>query len=165
MTSIIITIIAFVLDIIFSNILPFMREDLSIFTTLLVPVTVYLVYPLYKEKKNYLIYSLIVGIVYDLIFTNLLFIDAIIFLLIGVVTIKMNKLCKINSYLNILYIVGVVIMYEVLLALGIGILNLVPITIPHVLYKIINTLLSNIIYGVVVYFIIDNFPKRIYINK
>lgn len=169
MISIIITIISFALDILFSNLLPFMKGDLSLFTPLLVPITIYLVYPFYQNKeKYYLIYSIIVGIIYDLIFTNLLFVNGIIFLMLGVITIKLNKTFEVNKYTNIINITFIIILYEAFFAGLIFVLHLVPITISSVIYKITHTLIMNIIYGMILYLIVDKITvkyKKVFINK
>ena len=56
MLSFSIFIIAFIMDGILSNFLPFLPEDLSYFTPLLTLTSILLVYPLYRKKeKNYFI--------------------------------------------------------------------------------------------------------------
>lgn len=169
MMGIVILVISFILDIIFSNILPFMKEDLSLFTPLLVPITIYLIYPFYKNNhKKYYLISILVGFIYDLVFTNLLFYDAVIFLLLAFLTVKLNKMFEIDKYRNILYLVLIIIIYESSLALFCIIFNLVPITFSSLFYKISHTLILNIIYGFIFFIIIENLPKRYrkgFINK
>ena len=82
-----------------------MKGDLSIFTSLFVPITIYLIYPFYKNQKlKYYIESFIIGIIYDLIFTNLLFFDGVIFLIISLVSVKIYKNFIVDKYKNIMYV-------------------------------------------------------------
>ena len=105
MKKTLIIISSFILDIILSNVLPFMKGDLSIFTSLFVPITIYLIYPFYKNQElKYYIESFIIGIIYDLIFTNLLFFDGVIFLIISLVSVKIYKNFIVDKYKNIMYI-------------------------------------------------------------
>ena len=135
MKKILIIISSFILDIILSNVLPFMKGDLSIFTSLFVPITIYLIYPFYKNQElRYYIESFIIGIIYDLIFTNLLFFDGVIFLII--------------------------ILYEFLVASIFLIFNLVPISFYDFIYKISHTLLINVVYGFLLYEIIGSGSRQ-----
>ena len=85
MLSIIILIIAFISDGVLSNFLPYLPNDLSLFTPLLTLTSLLLIYPLYrKEKLKYYAISIIFGFLYDLFYTNLLFFNAIIFFICGI---------------------------------------------------------------------------------
>ena len=67
----------------------------------------------------------------------------------------------------IIPIIVIITSYELINASIIWIFHLVPITLSKVIYKITHTLLLNIIYGVVIYFIISMIPnkyKKISIN-
>ena len=129
MKKILIIISSFILDIILSNVLPFMKGDLSIFTSLFVPITIYLIYPFYKNQElRYYIESFIIGIIYDLIFTNLLFFDGVIFLIISLVSVKIYKNFIVDKYKNIMYVFLIIILYEFLVASIFLIFNLVPIS-------------------------------------
>ena len=59
--SSIIVVISFILDIITSNIFPYMRENLSLLTPLFVPVSIYLIYPYYKSNNKYLNLTIIIN--------------------------------------------------------------------------------------------------------
>lgn len=161
MISIIIVFLSFVLDGILSNFLPYMIDDLSLFTPLLTIVSIFLVYPFYYHKeKNYYILSFIVGILYDLFYTNLLFFNGFMFLIIAYITVKLYRYLNIDYLKVVLYISLIIIIYESLSA-GIFLLfNLVPITIYKVLYKIGHSLLLNIIYGEIIFSIIQFIPKK-----
>ena len=81
MISIIIIIISLLLDGILSNYLPYLVNDLSLFTSLFTLVSIFIIYPFFKKKeKKYLITIFIIGIIYDLFYTNLLFFNGVLFL-------------------------------------------------------------------------------------
>ena len=84
LASIIILIISFILDGVLTNFLPYGVENISLFTPLLTIVALVVIYNFfYHEEKKYYILSFIVGILYDLFYTNLLFLDGLLFLLIA----------------------------------------------------------------------------------
>ena len=138
-----------------------MKGDLSIFTSLFVPITIYLIYPFYKNQElRYYIESFIIGIIYDLIFTNLLFFDGVIFLIISLVSVKIYKNFIVDKYKNIMYVFLIIILYEFLVASIFLIFNLVPISFYDFIYKISHTLLINVVYGFLLYEIIGSGSRQ-----
>ena len=168
MIPIIIMIISLLLDGLLTNYLPYIPNDLSLFTPLLTVVSIFIIYPFYRKKeKKYYITLFILGIVYDLFFTNLLFFNSLLFLLIGLVSRIINKNYEITFIRLIIYIPIIIILYESTTALIIFIYQLVPITIDKVIYKITHSLLLNIIYIEFIYLLLKIIPikyKKISIN-
>lgn len=155
MTSIII-VISFILDYFLSLYLPYERNSLSYLTPLFIPILIYLLYPLFKNKKTYIVISFIIGIIYDLTFTNLLFFNGIIFLLISFLTMLIYKYLKVNIYLNIIYILLVIISYELISILIYIIFGIISITFSDIIYRISHVIVINIIYGTIIYMFISN---------
>ena len=162
---VIISIVSLFLDLILSNFLPYMVNDLSLFTTMFSTITIFLVYKLFDDDKKYFIYSFIFGVIYDLFLTNLFLYDGIVFLFIAYISYLIYKNFEVNSIRNIIYIVLIIIIYELVFALSILLFNLVPISINKVFYKITHSLISNIIYGEFIYFIIKHITKKYRIRK
>ena len=161
LVSIIIIIISFILDGVLTNFLPYGVENISLFTPLLTIVALVVIYNFfYHEEKKYYILSFIVGILYDLFYTNLLFLDGLLFLLIAFVITKIYKLVGFNYMWIALDILISIIIYECSFALVIVIFNLVPMSIYRLLYKIGHSIILNIIYGELLYFIIRLLPKK-----
>ena len=105
MISYIIQILSLLLDGILTNFLPYLQNDLSLFTPLLSVISIFLIYPFFrKEKKKYLINVFIYGMIYDLFYTNLLFWNACIFLVIGLLTIFIYKNYEISLLKIILFL-------------------------------------------------------------
>ena len=166
MLGLIIIIISIYLDGFLSLFLPYIPHDLSFFTPMFTLVSLILIYPLYKKKeKKYYIISFIIGFIYDLLYTNLLFYNAVIFLLFGFIIKKVYDNFDITNFIISLYIIVLITSYEIIN--GLLICLLVPVTPIDVLYKITHSLLLNIIYGEVIFLIIRLLPykyKRIDIN-
>ena len=155
MTSLIIT-ISFVIDYYLSLYLPYEKNSLSYLTPLFIPILIYLLYPLFKNKKTYILVSIIIGIVYDLIYTNLLCFNGIIFLFISLITILIYKYFKNNIYLNIIYLLLIIIFYELVSVLLFIIFGVISVSIYEVFYKITHTIIINLIYGTTIYIVINH---------
>lgn len=161
MLSIIIMIISLLLDGLLTNYLPYLVNDLSYFTPLFTLISIFIVYPLYRKKeKEYFISIFILGFVYDLLFTNLLFFNAVLFAFIGFIIKYIIKNFELGYIKIIIYVLLIVIFYESLTALFLGVFNIVPITIDRLIYKITHSLLLNIIYSELLFIIIKLLPKR-----
>lgn len=166
--SLIILIISFVLEIILNNFLPYSINDLSLFTPMFSIVSLSLIYQfLKKDKIKYLFISIILGIIYDFVFTNLLFFNAILFFMIALVVISFNKYLDVNCINLILEIILIIFLYEIMSSIIIILFNLVPMSFYRLFYKISHSLLINIIYGEIVLLIIRLVPgkyKKLSIN-
>ena len=159
MISLIIIVISIILDGVLTNFLPYI--DLSIFTPLLTLVSIFMIYPFFKKKEiKYLIIVFIIGIIYDLLYTNLLFFNAVLFLEIGLITIYIYKNYEITALRLILYIIIIISLYEFSTGIILLIFNVVPVTFYKIIYKIINSLLLNIIYSELIYLLITKIPKK-----
>lgn len=168
MMTIIVLIISLLLDGLLTNYLPFLVGNLSLFTPLLTLVSLFVIYPYYrKREKRYFIIIFVVGIIYDLYYTNLLFFDAILFLIIGLVSRFICKNFEVSYLKLILYIVIIITIYELLYGVILLVFNLVPVTFNKILYKILHSLILNILYGEVIFIILKLIPnkyKKISIN-
>jgi len=153
--------VSLILDGLLTNYLPFMINQLSIFTPLLTLISIFLVFPLfYKKEKQYFITVFILGIIYDLFYTNLLFMNAILFLIIAFLTKFLYKNYEVTYIKLLLYICLLVICYESLTGLILFIFQIVPVTIYKVWYKIIHSLLLNMIYAEFLLCIINHIPRK-----
>jgi len=166
--SLIIILVSLLLDGILTNFLPYLYTNLSIFTPLLTLVSIFMIYPFFRKKeKTYFIIIFIVGIIYDLFYTNLLFFNGVLFVIIGLLIKYIYKTYEITPVRLILYIAIIISSYELLTGIILLIYNVVPVTFYKIFYKIVNSLLLNIIYGELIYLIIKLIPnkyKKISIN-
>ena len=146
-----IIIISFILDIILSNLLPYWKNSLSLFTTLFVPLTIYLIYPYYKTNKKYLREVFITGLLYDLFMTNLLFFNSFIFLILGIITISIYKKFKIDFKSNIIFSIIIIIIYEITEVIIFNISKMTIISLKELIYYIIHSILINLVYAEIVF--------------
>lgn len=164
---IIILLISLLLDGLLTNYLPYLVNDLSLFTPLLTLVAIFIVYPFFRKKElNYYLTAFFTGILYDLFYTNLLFFNAIIFLIIALITKYLYKNLEVSCLKLIIYIPLIVLIYESIQALILAIFSIVPITFTKLGYKIVHSLILNIIYGQLLYLItiLVKKKKKISIN-
>jgi len=153
-------ILSLLLDGILTNYLPFLVNDLSLFTPLFTLVSIFIIYPFYrKNEKKYFIIVIIIGLLYDLFYTNLLFLNAILFFIIGLLTKYLYKNLETSHLKLLIYIPIIIAVYESLTAIVLFTFNIVPITFSKLGYKIVHSLILNIIYGEIIYFI-SNIVKR-----
>ena len=102
--------ISIILDGVLSNFLPYTVNALSLFTPMLTVVSIFIIYPFYtKKEKYYYLMAIITGIIYDLFYTNMLFYNAVIFLILAIITKYINKNFEVN-YLNIIIQILVIIL-------------------------------------------------------
>lgn len=161
MVCMIILIFSFFLDGILTNFLPFSVGDLSIFTPLTTIVALVVLYPFfYRQEKKYFIFSFVTGIFYDLFYTNLWFLNGILFLFLAFLTTKLYKLIGDNYLKILLQILIMIFIYESSYALLIALFHLVPMTFGRLFYKISHSILLNLIYGEILYVIIRALPKK-----
>ena len=161
MVPIIVIISSLFFDGFLTNYLPYSKDSLSLFTPLLTVVSLILIYPFYRKKlKKYYTTSIVVGLIYDLLYTNLLFINSILFLIIAYITKIIYKNIEINHLNIIILSIIIICIYEGLNAIIIIIFNLVPITLESFMYKITHSLLLNIIITEIIYTIIKYLPKK-----
>lgn len=159
--STIILLISIVLDGILSNFLPYLVNDLSLFTPMLTVIAIFIIYPFFRKKeKNYFIIIFIVGMIYDLLYTNLLFFNGVLFLIIGFISLEIYKNFEISYLKLIIYLILIISAYEILTGIILLVFNMVPVTLYKVLYKITHSLILNVIYGELIYLIINLIPKK-----
>ena len=162
MLPIIIVSISLYLDGLLTNFLPYIENDLSLLTPMLTIVSLFIIYPFYrKRQKEYFILLGITGLIYDLLYTNLLFYDALVFMLFGLIIRTIYKNLDIAPIKNSLYVIGLIIIYELLMSLMILVFQLVPITPQEVIYKITHSIILNVIYLYLVNFILKILPKKL----
>ena len=161
MIPIIVMIVSFLFDGILTNFLPYLVNDLTYFTPMFTVTCIFLIYPFYrKQEKKYYLILFGLGFLYDLFYTNLLFFNGSLFVILGFTSYYFHKNFGFGYIKNIIFIIILISLYEVLSVLFLMIYRMVPITYMDVLYKISHSLILNIIYGNVIYFIIKIIPKK-----
>ncbi len=160
--SIITIIVSFILDGIISN---FISLD-SYLKPLFTVVSLIIIYPFLHNKQNeYLKIAFITGILYDIIYTNTIFLNAIIFILLAFTIIKINVFIT-NNFINVGFIsLFIVIIYKIVNFFILVIIGYLNLNFNVLLNSIIKSLLLNILYTVVAYFITDKIARKNNIYK
>lgn len=159
--AVVILVVSFFLDGILSNFLPYMVGDLSLFTPMVTVVSLIMVYPFFRKRlQQYFISCFVVGLCYDFMYTNLLFYNAILFTVLGLVIFLLYKYIRPTWISLLLFVVIVIGIYESMNAIVILSFHLVPMTFYRLMYKISHSLLFNLCYAEVLYFIIWLLPKK-----
>lgn len=152
----VVLIFSFLFESIFSNII----QTNSILIPLFAITSLVLIYPYFNKKNvNFILVCIILGILYDIVFINSLFINTICFGIIGGFIMLSYNFVKYNIYtaniINILIIIAYrIISYIMLLSINYISFN------SYILFKgIYSSILINILYGIVLYFIIELIAK------
>ena len=120
----------------------------SYFLPLLTLTTLFLIYPKCKKKEiTFLLLVTITGFLYDLLYTNLLFLHAIVFFILTKLIKYLYQNYHQNTFKQLIYLVVVIIFYELLLALLLFIFQTTDITLNKTLTIISKSLLLNISYA------------------
>lgn len=111
------SIFTFFLQGLFSLLLPFSLSSLSFLSCDFVLITLIFVGICFirkKEKTRYYIFSILYGFCYDLVYTNVLVIDSVLFLLVALFVVWFYDKFE-NNYLNLIFIfIGVMLFYHTL---------------------------------------------------
>lgn len=151
MINIIITIyivITMFLDYFFSNILDYSYNNLSYFFPMLMVVALIIIYSLLKNKTNIFIISLILGIIYDLMYLNFYPFNTLIFFILGVIVNKVNNFNSISICIKSLLFIFI---YDSIIFFSLVISKYSNNTIYDLFYKFSHSILLNIIYVIISY--------------
>lgn len=149
-------IFSFFFEAIFTNIV----SVNSIFIPLFLITALVLIYPYFNNKKlNYLIVSLIIGIFYDIGFSDTIFVNTIGFgILSGIIIICYNYV-NYNIYTANIINVIILITYRIITYIILLSINYISFS-RYILFKgIYSSIIINIIYGIILYIIIDLLAK------
>ncbi len=128
--------------------------------------TLVLVYPFFhNDNKKYLIYCLLVGFFYDVIFTNTLFLHSIIFYILGWSIIKINFYVVNSVYTTVYIALAIIFLYLLITYLLYGLTGQLVMSIEHFLIQYYNVILLNIIYNGIIFVIIEKISKKYHILK
>ena len=123
--------------------LPSYFNNLSFFYPMLTVTLISLLYHYYPLKKYYRM-CFIVGIIYDLLYSNIFLYHALLFLLLGKINSKVYKVFKANLILKILLVIINIIIYDAIGFMIIKFSHYMIVDINDLFYKISHSLLLNI---------------------
>lgn len=139
-----ILVISFLLD----NLISFFLNTNLLFNPLLSLVSLIIIFRYYhrKDENKYLITSFVLGLVYDIVCTDTVFLNAGIYLLLSLFIIKFYKIFSYNLLNSaILLIIGIII-YRSITFLVLSNFNFISFNLYHLLQSISSSLILNLLY-------------------
>ena len=155
-----ISVIMILLDGLILYFIPTYFNNLNYFYPMLLITLIPFLY--HDNLKDYYKLIFILGIIYDLLYTNIFLYNAILFLIIGKMNIKILNNYKDNIIIYLILIIINIMFYDTIGFILVYLTNYQLVTIDDLLYKIIHSLILNIMSGIVYYFL---FKKRLFIHK
>lgn len=158
----IVIIFSFLFESMFSNIV----NINSFLTPLFFLTSLSILYPYFKNKKfNFVIISIICGLLYDISFNNSAFINTISFgMCSGLIILSYNYVSYSIYSSNFINIINIMI-YRIISYLLLCIVGVINFNELILLEGIYNSLLVNLIYGIILYIIIDLISKIFNIKR
>lgn len=161
MYAIIITIISFLLEGIFSFYIPISSRFWLPIPTLL---SVCFCHVYFLKNKNYIWYSFLTGILYDIAYTNTLFLHGILFVCMGYIGKKISKFISHTWYQFLIMTIMLIVIYRLLsytILISVGYLHF---NLSFFLSITMASFLWNLIYSVLLYGI-DHFILKRFTTK
>lgn len=158
-----ILVISFILQGILSN---YISVDTNIFNLLFPIVALIIIYPYFrKNNSKYFIYAGIYGLLYDLIYTDTFILYVGLFIMIAFVISKLNIIFS-NNIINIGFITTIVIaIYRTITYFVLVVVNYLEFDMNILFKSIYSSLLLNVIYAIIIYFISNRLSYKYRIEK
>lgn len=156
---ILIIIISFILEGAFTNLVSIDSIFLPLFTISSLVIT----YPYFNKEKKYLfiIVSFIIGIIYDIAYTNSLFINTFTFVLCSLIIILINKYIKEHFISKMIINFIMLILFKLISYLLLFIFRFINFNYNTLLKGIYSSLILNIIYGMILYYVCYRVDKKL----
>lgn len=159
-------IFSFFLQGILSLYLPF-HHALHFFSCNLFIVTLVLIYPILNKKKRVTLYygiCILYGLLFDLVYTNTLIIDSLLFLLVGFLIKSMYLKLKDNvgSLFIVIFISNLV--YDISFYFLLLLFKNIQFYSLDIFYRIANSIIFNFLYGIILFVLLIGYKKRIKIS-
>ena len=127
----------------------------TIFSGLIIFSTMVLLEPYFKKDKNkFLLFCFILGFLFDLIYTGTYFLNAGLFLTVGVIISFINRVTPNNFIVTILELIFLICVYRILSFLFMFINGVVVFDLNILCKSIYCSLITNIIYSIILYFVL-----------
>ncbi len=160
---VVVLIFSFFLESIISNFIPL---DTNLFVPLFTLISLIIIYPYFNgEKTNYLKVCAGIGFLYDVVFTDTLMMNLVLFVLLGLFICFLNQLFSNNVFSVILISVVIIFLYRVMEYGILCLSGLFAFHMERLWESIFSSLLLNLFYVSIVYLITDFFAKKYHIRK
>ena len=154
---VIILLISFFLEGIISNLIP----SSSLFIPLFSVVALLVLYPNFNDNKiKYYIYSGVLGLLYDLVYTNTPFINTFSFLITAFIITLICKFITVNKLNLILIVIFTLLFHETVNYLLLCIFRYRIFNNMTLIEGLYSSLIINVIYGYILYIIVEKLNER-----
>ena len=149
----ILLVISFIMELVFSNILPNILMPLFLITSFI------FIYPLFKKNnQNFFIVCTICGLFYDII-TNSIFLNTICFGITSGFIILLYSYLKYNIFNSSLINLIIIIIYRIISYLLLCIIDYINFNWFKLLESIYNSIIINVLYGIILFLILILYVK------
>lgn len=137
-----------VISFLFDNLISFFLNINLLFNPLLSLVSLIIIFRYYhrKDENKYLITSFVLGLVYDIVCTDTVFLNAGIYLLLSLFIIKFYKIFSYNLLNSAILLIIVIIIYRSITFLVLSNFNFISFNLYHLLQSIYSSLILNLLY-------------------
>ena len=159
-------IISFLLESYISMYIPISISNYNLFIPMFTIVSLLIIYPFFNNNtKNYLTVCLIFGTLYDIAFTNTLGLNLTLFFVLGYIIVILDNLLSNNLFNLLIKMICVIIIYDLITYFILIMVNYIDYSILTLIIKIGKSLILNILYLTVLYFITNSLAKKFHIKK
>ena len=159
--AIIYIVISFILDSIMSNITAFSLIDPSYFKTIYSVISLVIIYNYFDNQKKYLSILIVLGILFDIVYTNTFILNIVIFLIIYAFLSQIDYMITTNIFTINLKSIICVSLYHILTYIILLLANYNNYNIKLLFLILIRSLIMTIIYTTISYLILN----KIYDHK
>lgn len=158
-------IFSFILDGVMSNYVSINLVDPSIFRTIYSIIAIVVIYDYFKDDRKYLYIILILGILFDIVYTNTFILNIIIFLIIYLILEKLDYLIPTNLLtINLKALISIFI-YHIMTYLILLMVHYNNYNLSLLWIIIIRSIIMTIIYTSISYIIIKKIADKKNLKK
>ena len=154
-------IISFLLDSIISNLIPFNLIDPSWFKTIYSIISLVILYNYFDNQKKYLSIVIILGIFFDIVYTNTFILNVIVFLIIYLILSRLDYVITTNIFTINLKSIVCISLYHILTYIILLLSNYNNYSIKLLGLILLRSIIMTIIYTSISYLLMN----KIYDNK
>lgn len=154
-------IISFLLDGIISNLIPFNLVDPSWFKTIYSTISLVILYNYFDNQKKYLSILIVLGIFFDIVYTNTFILNVVVFLIIYLILSRLDYVITTNIFTINLKSIVCISLYHILTYIILLLSNYNNYSIKLLGLILIRSIIMTIIYTSISYLLMN----KIYDNK
>ncbi len=138
----------------------------SLFIPLFFITSLVILYPYFKNKKeNFYITIIIFGLIYDIAYSNSIFINTLSFIFCGILITVVYNYLNYNIFNSNFINIIVLVFYRIISYILLCIVDYISFDESILLKGIYSSIILNIIYGIVIFMVISFIAKKFNIKK